>query len=297
MIFNIVCKNEIKLIARSKRMFIIMAIYNIILAVIAMLVLFYVRNITLSSGLSPYRYMMPLNIGLMSITAVLLALFITPAAGGSVAGERERQTLDILLSSRLTPAQIVTGKMMSSACSAFILLISGVPVITVTLVYGGIGLAEIYQSVLYVAFFVLLIAAVGVFCSCTFKTTTSANVASYGIILFLTLGTAILVVLSAFAVNAVSPDNSSYYVGPMILFWLLNPAVTFTGLTFRQLNYTWFNYMLATFGVPDVIISFWSILSIILQTVFICIMILFSIRNLDPLREGLKHKKKTVSRT
>lgn len=278
---NIIYKNEMKLTARSRHVLSVAVLYNILLAVILLLCLHFTRNLSLYQGTAPYSSMLIINIGLMSVTAVMLALLMTPAASSSISGERERQTMDILLSTRLTPLEIVTGKLLSSASSALLLLISGIPVVTVTLMYGGIGLSEVYQIILYLAFFIILVSTGGVMCSCLMRTTTSATVASYILLLFFTAGTGILVVLTAVAVGAAGYRGDMGT--PLIYTWLLNPAVTYTGIVcghFDPVWSSWFEEALIVLGAPGTLSVLWIPVSILLQIAAIAVMLTVSVRKL-----------------
>ena len=97
--------------------------------------------------------MMILYVVVLTIEVVLLCLFVPSAAGGSIAGERERQTLDILLSSRMTVREIVTGKLLSCISMAMLLVVTSIPILAVTSMYGGMQLGLLYQSAAYVGFF------------------------------------------------------------------------------------------------------------------------------------------------
>ena len=90
--------------------------------------------------------MMILYVVVLTIEVVLLCLFVPSAAGGSIAGERERQTLDILLSSRMTVREIVTGKLLSCISMAVLLVVTSIPILAVTSMYGGMQLGSLYQS-------------------------------------------------------------------------------------------------------------------------------------------------------
>ena len=110
---NPVYKNELKMSARSMQLPVLAVIFNSILSVVALIALYGIRQNYINSGGNPYHSMMILYVVVLTIEVVLLCLFVPSAAGGSIAGERERQTLDILLSSRMTVREIVTGKLLS----------------------------------------------------------------------------------------------------------------------------------------------------------------------------------------
>ena len=145
-------KNELKMSARSMQLPVLAVIFNSILSVVALIALYGIRQNYINSGGNPYHSMMILYVVVLTIEVVLLCLFVPSAAGGSIAGERERQTLDILLSSRMTVREIVTGKLLSCISMAVLLVVTSIPILAVTSMYGGMQLGSLYQSAAYVDF-------------------------------------------------------------------------------------------------------------------------------------------------
>ena len=192
---NPVYKNELKMSARSMQLPVLAVIFNSILSVVALIALYGIRQNYINSGGNPYHSMMILYVVVLTIEVVLLCLFVPSAAGGSIAGERERQTLDILLSSRMTVREIVTGKLLSCISMAVLLVVTSIPILAVTSMYGGMQLGLLYQSAAYVGFFILFAGSIAVFCSCRFKKTTYASISAYGLLIVLTIGTGLLVLL------------------------------------------------------------------------------------------------------
>ena len=192
---NPVYKNELKMSARSMQLPVLAVIFNSILSVVALIALYGIRQNYINSGGNPYHSMMILYVVVLTIEVVLLCLFVPSAAGGSIAGERERQTLDILLASRMTVREIVTGKLLSCISMAVLLVVTSIPVLAMTSMYGGMQLGSLYQSAAYVGFFILFVGSIGVFCSCRFKKTTYASISAYGLLIVLTIGTGLLVLL------------------------------------------------------------------------------------------------------
>ena len=307
---NPVYKKELKMMARSRQLPVLAAVFNSILAVVAIIVLYCIRQIAVNSGTSPYDYMMPFYMAILSIEVFLFFLFVPSAAGGSIAGERERQTLDILLASKMTVPGIIWGKLMSCISMALLLGISSLPVLAITVMYGGIGLSDIYQSMIYTGFLVLLTGCVGVFCSCCFKKTTLASIASYGILVFLTVGTALIVILLNAAYLLKTGDGAgTYYVYDMLMggsgavihgliyIWLLNPAVTYFTVLIGQLgNARDIENLLLSFGASQYAADHWIFLSILVQTTFTIILLILSVKYLDPQNEHFQAGRKILKK-
>ena len=113
----------------------------------------------------------------------LVALVAPTFAAGSITGEKERKTYEMLLASPLQPTSILVGKLLSSLTYLVILIISSLPLIILCFLLGGILLSEIARA------YLILILAAGTFgllslaCSSYFGRTSSALVVSYLVIL------------------------------------------------------------------------------------------------------------------
>ena len=113
----------------------------------------------------------------------LVALVAPTFAAGSITGEKERKTYEMLLASPLKPSTILVGKLLSSLTYLVILILSSLPLMILCFLLGGILLSEIAR-----AYLVLILAAgtfglLSVACSSYFRRTSSALVVSYLVIL------------------------------------------------------------------------------------------------------------------
>ena len=78
-------------------------------------------------------------------------------------GERERKTLDLLLTTHLSPWKIILGKLGSSLCLIFLISFSTLPVIGLVLIYGGITLVNLFQLILNLVITGIFIGSIGIF--------------------------------------------------------------------------------------------------------------------------------------
>src|SRR5215471_11192479 len=122
----------------------------------------------------------------------LVALMAPAFASGSITGEKERKTYEMLLASPLRPGTILVGKLLSSLSYLVILIISSLPLMILCYLLGGLLLSEITRS------YLILILASGTFgllsiaCSSYFRRTSSALVVSYLVILPLAVACVVL---------------------------------------------------------------------------------------------------------
>ena len=122
---------------------------------------------------------------------VLFNILIGPVfSAGSVTSERERQTLDLLLTTVITPWQLLWGKLLSGlrvsiVLSSFLLW----PVFLATLMVKDYwsNIPSIFCYVIIFALSCLTTAIVALFCSTIFNKTSTSLIATYFIILTLYL--------------------------------------------------------------------------------------------------------------
>jgi ABC-type transport system involved in multi-copper enzyme maturation permease subunit len=123
---------------------------------------------------------------------VLASLMVPSFAAGTITGEKERHTYEMLLASPLRPGAIVLGKLVASLAHLAILIFASLPIVMLCLPLGGIQFFE-----LLAAYFALLVSIgtfgmIAVACSAYFARTSHSLVASYLLILLIALPSASL---------------------------------------------------------------------------------------------------------
>ena len=86
-----------------------------------------------------FRNMSYLQLGLVALLAPIFT-------AGAITQEKDSQTYDILLSTPLTNGQIVLGSLLSRLFFVIALLISGIPIFSITQIFGGVSIAAIVRS-------------------------------------------------------------------------------------------------------------------------------------------------------
>ncbi|MFZ5827699.1 MAG: ABC transporter permease [Bacillota bacterium] len=134
------------------------------------------------------------NVGLQFFTVlatgfvVLLAL-ITPAlTSGSVSGERERKTLDLLLITQASPFGVIIGKWLGSVFYILFLLIASLPAFALVYLFGGVPLKHLGMVMAVAAVTALTYSALGLLLSAVFKRTGVASLVTYLLVFVLVLG-------------------------------------------------------------------------------------------------------------
>ncbi|MNO98349.1 ABC-2 family transporter protein [compost metagenome] len=162
---------------------------------------------------------------------------ISPTLTASaICGERERGTLDILLSTKMSPLSIILGKLLASLSKVVLLIIASTPVFAITLSLGGVSIVNIIQMILLYIMTAIFCGSVGLFFSSVLKSTKSSTAASYGLLIFLAIGTLIITVLY-YSIKARAASMAGQSFEPNIPFWLyLNPGLGYGSVVYNQLG-------------------------------------------------------------
>jgi len=214
-----------------------------------------------SSGLS--------NVGLtlyylLSQLQIFLIIFITPAfTATAVNGEKELQTFDLLLCSRLSAFSLLSGKLLAGLANALLLIAASAPLFSLVFFFGGVGPAQIVKALIVFVLTTVLAGTFGLFCSTVFKRPAVSTAISYMACLVwigLPIVTKILLLSSAtshqwyfyggvatqaftnypnnyqlplwLAINPITALINTYPNGGMSYAWFYNPLLSLTAAFF-----------------------------------------------------------------
>jgi ABC-type transport system involved in multi-copper enzyme maturation permease subunit len=162
----------------------------------------------------------------LSIFQLILVCFIAPAfTAGQVSLEREKQTLDLLVSTPMRPAAIVLGKLAAALAFVVLMIVAAVPIVAIVLMYGGATIEDIVRQQVVLLVTALGLGAVGLFFSALLKRTQAATVLTYITMLALTLGTGLVFIFWTVVANqGDGPNFGAPRLAPEQLLWL-NPGI------------------------------------------------------------------------
>lgn len=121
-----------------------------------------------------------LLLGLILGQMALLVLFVPGVAAVSITSERERGTLEMLYASRLSPSQLIFGKLFCAVGYPLLLLISGLPFVALLNYRGDVDLNALLRvyGVLITSAVLLAVLALAISALC--QQSATALVVSYG---------------------------------------------------------------------------------------------------------------------
>ena len=174
---------------RSFRTMLIMIAYTAAMLILALVILGPIMSGRISletTKQSTTAYLM-----LVAVQFGLLILIAPAMTSGAIAGERERQTLELLLVTNTGSFRILLGKVLESFAVLALLIVCGLPVMSLCLLTGGITVGQILIAELFLLAVAFACVSVGVFCSALFRTTVVSAVMSYLMILAIGVVTAL----------------------------------------------------------------------------------------------------------
>lgn len=291
---NPVYKKELKISVRSVKMSFVIFFYNLLLAIIGLFAFYLSFEEAAIYGGIDYSNMLSIYTTIAALE-ICLVLFIVPGfTSGTIAGERERQTLEILLTTKLKPMEIILGKLGSSISSLLLLVFSSLPILAIAFAVGGVGFIDLLQLMFLAIVTAIFVGSMGILFSTASKKTTHATVFTYGSVVLIILGTAAIVVAAYLLISY--KTNNQYAiggiyvkpdVGNLILILLINPIITLIAMITDQFGSRLeFTNILADYGkgIPF-IVEHWFVFSIVLQLILSVVFILWAAKLLDPLRK------------
>lgn len=186
---NPILQKDIKTKLRGWRSVILICSY-VFLLIIILLVYFGGNNMVATHSTQSFNPRMAINGYNILITFQFALLFLAVPAitATSISGERERQTLDLMLVTKTPARKIITGKIMVSLAHILLLLIASMPVIGVVFFFGGISFLDLGRLLLFYIVTSLFVASCGVFFSTIFRKNIVAIITTYIFLGLITFG-------------------------------------------------------------------------------------------------------------
>lgn len=177
---NPVLQRELLVNLRMGRGFVLLFLYQAVLATVVYFAWPQDSRLDLTENPKDARKL----VDMFFLGQYVLASMMAPSfAAGTITGEKERKTYEMLLASPLRPFAIVIGKMVASLTHLAVLIFSSLPIVMLCLPLGGVSLYEVLAAYLGLIVSVLTFGAISVACSSYFQRTAASLVVSYLLIL------------------------------------------------------------------------------------------------------------------
>lgn len=190
---NPVIARDMRVRLRGGRAFVNQALYLIILSLIAMFGYAMATNIGQRGVIDPVEAQQSLRqfyYFIFTTLAGLVAVIAPALTAVAIVSERQRLTLDLLVTTPMTAIQMLTGKLLSSLAFLLLLLILSLPLSSLCVMLGGATISDVAQAYFFLTTDGLVFAAIGLAFSCTAKNNSQAILYTYGAVILLVIVTA-----------------------------------------------------------------------------------------------------------
>lgn len=276
---NPVLRRELKTKLRTWKAPTLLIVYLLILAAFGGLIMVINELGSYTSGFDP-RNALTIYSFLAGCQLGLIVLLVPALTAGTISGERERQTLDLLLITKLSPFSIVIGKLIASISQIILLILASMPIFSIIFIFGGVSGSNIIVLFLFFIATAIMAGSVGIFCSTFFKKTTTATVISYLFILILSIATIVVLALLHEYSYIVRQEGLTYAESLLIVG--ANPFVGFLSVIQSQVGFNVIGDILSMHNNSSKIsIQPWQV-NILFDGIITVIMILFSVLRIRP---------------
>ena len=296
---NPVYKRETTVRSRSLRMPLIIFAFNGVLALAALLNMYQTIAQVRSSATIQYSTFLDLY-AFVATLEFLLLMFIMPAlTSGSISGERERQTLELLFTTQMSPNDIIMGKLLSAVEQLLVLVVSSLPIVLLTFVYGSVDFRDLTLLLICFTIVAFYAGGIGMLFSSLLRRSTFSNVCTYGVLLFIVVGT---YMLNIFLLNLEQIQISNMVLQPGmerpvadtgLAVWtlLINPVATFAEILGNQVSGGASILSIRSFfgnNNGGFLVKYWIPISLAVQSVISFVIIRSAVYCLNPVKNEKK---------
>ncbi len=210
----------------------------------------------------------------------IIALIVPIITASAISGEKERKTMDILLTTSISPTQIILGKIFSAVIRVMIFVVASIPLMAVSFVVGGLSWFTLLEYVVLTFFFALFTGSIGILCSAICKKSITAIILSYVI-----YGGLYSIPFTGLYLCALF-DWQDLALNVSMLPLLFNPVMTFFNHFMGRLSSSDFSELFGQngHGIWRVLYNknVWTVVSVLCQLALTVVMVILATRKIRP---------------
>jgi ABC-type transport system involved in multi-copper enzyme maturation permease subunit len=147
----------------------------------------------------------------LSVVQLLMISFVVPGlTAGLISGERERQTLAVLLTTPLSSSRIILNKWLASLSFTILLVVASLPLYVMVYLFGGISFVHVGKVFAHFLVTIFFLGSLGLFTSTLIKRTSVSTVVAYVTMALIWVGLLILLFFYASLVLPAPNDTSLF---------------------------------------------------------------------------------------
>lgn len=181
---NPVLEKEFRLRMRTIRSPLAVLFYLAAMSLLALGFMYMIMNNYGYSAFNPRRSQ-ELFYFISGAQLVLICFMVPGLTAGVISGEREKQTLNILLTTQQSSTTIILSKLFSSLSFMVVIIVATLPIYSIVFLYGGISPVQLVSVFMFYLFMMIMLGSIGVLFSTLFKKTMVAVIMTYGFTVFI----------------------------------------------------------------------------------------------------------------
>lgn len=164
---------------------------------------------------------------LLSFVQLALIVFISPAfTSTSINGEKERQTFDLLLCSKLSAFSLLTGKLIAGLANVLLLIAASIPVFSLVFFFGGVSPSQVFAMLLICVMTAIVAGTFGLFCSTVFQRPNVSTAIAYGFCVLWMFAYWVVYYL----ISSSTPPGNPRAIGPVQVLNAWNPIAALNSI-------------------------------------------------------------------
>src|SRR5947209_12046573 len=147
---------------------------------------------------------------LFSFVQCFLIVFIAPAfTATAINGEKERQTFDLLLCSKLSAYSLLAGKLIAGLANVLLLIAASIPLFSLVFFFGGVSPLQVLSTLVIFIMTAIVAGTFSLFCSTLVHRPTASTAAAYTFCAFWLFAYPVVSILT---LGSSLPSNSRWYI-------------------------------------------------------------------------------------
>ena len=147
---------------------------------------------------------------LLSFIQLFLIVFIAPAfTATAINGEKERQTFDLLLCSKLSAYSLLAGKLIAGLANVLLLIAASIPLFSLVFFFGGVSPLQVLGTLVIFIITAIVAGTFSLFCSTLVHRTTASTAMAYTFCAFWLFAYPVVSILT---LGSSLTSNSRWYI-------------------------------------------------------------------------------------
>ena len=160
-------------------------------------------------------------VGLLFLQTLIVAVLAPASTAGSISGEREHQTLELLAVTPISSLAIVLGKLLSALAWVFVLILASIPITGLVFIFGGVAPDDLVRGYVILLATAIGLGSVGLFFSALLKRTGASTGLTFVVTIAISIGSLFIWAYSAgtsYRDNGIpqAPPEAILYLNPFV---------------------------------------------------------------------------------